>query len=121
MINSIMQLLMELHRQKKTIIVITHDMSIVADYCYRMVVLRDSKSVFNGAPRVLFNNPIIFSETHLRAPRAVKLARAVRQNYPIFPLLLSVEEWVAAKDNNLLRGEKKHERQRNERTFLSQC
>lgn len=107
MINSIMQLLMEIHRQKKTIIVITHDMSIVADYCDRAVVLQDGKNVFNGTPRALFNDPEILSKTQLRAPQAVRLARAMRQNNPDFPLLVNVEEWVAAMDNNALRGDEK--------------
>ena len=96
MVNSIMQLLMELHRQKKTIIVITHDMSIVADYCDRVVVLLDGKNVFNGTPRVLFDDSEILSKTHLRAPQAVRLARAMRQKNPGFPLLVNVAEWVAA-------------------------
>ena len=95
MINSIMQLLVELHRQKKTIIIITHDMSIVADYCDRAVVLLDGENVFTGTPRVLFNNTELLSKTHLRAPQALRLARAMRQEKPDFPLLLNVEEWAS--------------------------
>ncbi|MFN8453507.1 MAG: energy-coupling factor transporter ATPase [Anaerolineae bacterium] len=96
MIVGIMNLLQELHRQNKTIIIITHDMALVANYCSRAIVMQAGQAVFDGSPRQLFANPALLEQTHLRAPQAIRLSLVVQQKQPGFDLLLNVEEWVAA-------------------------
>jgi energy-coupling factor transport system ATP-binding protein len=96
MVSGIMALLEELHRQNKTIIIITHDMSLVANYCSRAVVMLDGRVIFDRSPRQLFADPSLLEQAHLRAPQAIRLSLAMRQKHPHFSLLLNVEEWVAA-------------------------
>ena len=47
-ISEIMNLLSELQRQGKTIVIITHDMTLVAEYCQRAVAFRNGKTVLYG-------------------------------------------------------------------------
>jgi energy-coupling factor transport system ATP-binding protein len=96
MVRGIMELLQELHQRGKTVLIITHDMSLVANYCQRVVVLLNGRDIFCGSPRSLFSRPEVLAATHLRAPQAIALSLALREENKGFPLLLNTAEWVAA-------------------------
>jgi energy-coupling factor transport system ATP-binding protein len=96
MVSSIMQLLRDLHARGKTILIITHDMRLVADYCRRAVVIQAGRTVFAGTPRELFSSPEILEASALRVPQAMRLSCALRAENPNFPLLLNVSEWLEA-------------------------
>jgi len=96
MVSSIMELLEDLHRQGNTVLIITHDMTLVANYCTRIVVLLNGRTVFTGTPRQLFSDPEQIRLTQLRAPQAITLSCAMRQIKPDYPLLLNTREWVRA-------------------------
>jgi energy-coupling factor transporter ATP-binding protein EcfA2 len=102
MIAGVMSLLDDLNAQGKTILIITHDMTLVADHCSRAVVLLAGQTVFNGAPRQLFADRVLLDQAHLRAPQAIRLSLALRATLPDYPILLNVDEWVAG----LAAGEK---------------
>ena len=95
-ITGIMSLLCELQRQGKTILVITHDMTLVAEYCQRVVAFRDGQLAFTGTPAELFDTPEILERTGLRPPAAAALAIRMRGTQPDFPPLLTVEQWEEA-------------------------
>jgi energy-coupling factor transporter ATP-binding protein EcfA2 len=96
MVSSIMRLLCALNAQGKTILVITHDMRLVAEYCQRAVVMQAGRTVFTGTPRELFSSPEILDASALRVPQAMRLSCALRAENPDFPLLLNVSEWLEA-------------------------
>jgi energy-coupling factor transporter ATP-binding protein EcfA2 len=96
MVSSIMHLLRDLHTRGKTILIITHDMRLVADYCRRAVVIQAGRTVFTGTPRELFSSPEILDASALRVPQAMRLSCALRAENPDFPLLLNVSEWLEA-------------------------
>jgi energy-coupling factor transport system ATP-binding protein len=96
MVTSIARLLQELHAQGRTILIITHDMTLAANYCKQAAVMLDGKTVFHGTPRELFSNSEVVRSTGLRVPQAIALSCALRAEVPGFPLLLNVAEWLAA-------------------------
>jgi energy-coupling factor transporter ATP-binding protein EcfA2 len=96
MVSSIMQLMRDLHSRGKTILIITHDMRLVADYCRRAVVIQAGRTVFTGTPRELFSNSEVLETSALRVPQAMSLSCALRAENPEFPLLLNVAEWLEA-------------------------
>jgi energy-coupling factor transport system ATP-binding protein len=96
MVCAMMELLTILHERGTTITIITHDMTIVANYCQRVVVLSGGRDVFCGTPRQLFSDRHTVEATGLRAPQAIALSLAMREQKPDYPLLLNVEEWVQA-------------------------
>lgn len=52
----IMNLVLDLYNQGKSIILVTHDMDLLLKYCKTTVVLKDGEIVYNGTPKNLFNN-----------------------------------------------------------------
>ncbi len=95
-ITGIMSLLCDLQRQGKTILVITHDMTLVAEYCQRVVAFRDGLLTFTGTPTELFGQQEILDRTGLRPPSAAALSARMRCKQPDFPALLTVAQWQAA-------------------------
>ncbi len=96
----IMNLLCELQHQGKTIVIITHDMGLVAEYCQRVVTLRDGKLAFTGTPAELFiMSQEEMQQAGLRPPLAASLTARVRTQHPNFPPLLTVKQWTVALDS----------------------
>ncbi|MBO0781340.1 MAG: ABC transporter ATP-binding protein, partial [Ktedonobacteraceae bacterium] len=95
-ITSIMSLLCELQRQGKTILIITHDMTLVAEYCQRVVAFRDGEVAFNGTPTGLFESQRALEHTGLRPPASAALTARLRSRYPHLPALITVEQWRRA-------------------------
>ncbi|OGO68442.1 MAG: hypothetical protein A2Z37_13415 [Chloroflexi bacterium RBG_19FT_COMBO_62_14] len=96
MVASIIRLLRDLHEAGRTILIITHDMTLVADCCKQATVMLDGKTFFSGTPRELFSNPEVIQATRLRVPQAIATSCAIRDEQEDFPLLLNVEEWLTA-------------------------
>jgi energy-coupling factor transport system ATP-binding protein len=93
-IAGIMGLLCDLQRQGKTILIITHDMTLVAEYCQRVVAFRDGEAAFTGTPAQLFHNQDALQRTGLRPPASAALAALLNQDRPVLPPLITVEDWV---------------------------
>ena len=70
-----MDLMRELHAEGRTIVMITHDMNIVAEYAERMVVMAGGVIVADGAPREVFGRDDALASADLRAPQAFRIAR----------------------------------------------
>lgn len=71
--DEIMELFYELHLQtNKTFILISHDMNLVYQYANRVVVLNQSKIVFDGDKKKLFSTSI-YEENHLTKPDVLQL------------------------------------------------
>ncbi|WP_201375704.1 ABC transporter ATP-binding protein [Ktedonobacter robiniae] len=94
-INSIMQLLRALQQQGKTILIITHDMTLVAEHCQRLVSFRDGQVVFSGTPLQLFSEEEALQVTGLRAPISAMLSTRLQQHDPRLPHFITVEQAVA--------------------------
>ncbi len=93
-ITGIMSLLCALQQQGKTILIITHDMTLVAEYCQRVVAFRDGLLTFTGTPTDLFANQGILQRTGLRPPAAAALATRLRERKLDLPPLLTVAQWI---------------------------
>lgn len=95
-ITAIMQLLSDLQRQGKSILIITHDMTLVAEHCQRAVAFHDGHITFNGTPAELFTSPDILRQTGLCPPLSADLSNSLRDLQPGLPPLLTVKQWVEA-------------------------
>jgi len=95
-VTEIMNLLCELQRQGKTIIIITHDMTLVAEYCQRVVAFRNGTLAFTGTPEELFTTQEVLQHTGLRPPPAAALVSRFRTQHPAFPPLLTIRQWTEA-------------------------
>ena len=94
MSREIMDILTEMNKEGTTIIVITHDMRLVAEYCRRVLVMKRGRIIFDGKPENLFENEDLLNESSLISPREVKLSKRLMEKGIMQELLLSAREWL---------------------------
>lgn len=78
----IMDLLIELHKDGRTIIVITHDMRIIANYVPKTVVMLDGKILTEGPTRQIFADAKTLLKAFVLPPQITRLAQKLG-NYGI--------------------------------------
>ncbi|PZR99439.1 MAG: ABC transporter ATP-binding protein [Candidatus Chloroheliales bacterium] len=91
---ALMQRLEELQRRGITIIMITHDLRLVAEYAARVAVMQAGRIPFVGKPAELFANATLMQDASLVPPTLYTLSQLVREHCPSFPLLVSLQEYV---------------------------
>lgn len=78
-----------------TIIIITHEMPIVALYAQRTVALGMGRVLLDGPTREVFSEPEILAQTYVKPPQISRLAQKLGQ-YDIPRDVLSVSEMIEA-------------------------
>ena len=93
-VSDIMDLLTELNNSGVTVIIITHDMRLVAEYTRRVIVMKRGRVVFDGTPEKLFEDDALMKESSLAPPQLVKLSRKLKDSGIINDILLNAKEWL---------------------------
>lgn len=91
----VMRLVRAYHRAGHTVILITHDMRLVADHAPRTVVLHKGEILFDGETRTLFQRADVLHAAHLTPPPISRLAQALAE-FGLPPDVLTVEEFARA-------------------------
>jgi energy-coupling factor transport system ATP-binding protein len=91
----IMDLAVRLHETGQTIIVITHDMNLAAQYCDRVVIMAGGNIILDAPVREAFQNQAALSASSLHPPQVTMLGQAL--GYP--GTWLTVEEAFATLKN----------------------
>lgn len=102
--NQIMAILQNLNAQGHTIIMVTHDMSLVAQYAKRVIALYQGKVLMDGSVQETFSRPEMLACTNVDLPPVTRLAEelshiGVRKNW------LTVDEALNAVQQKLGRGD----------------
>jgi energy-coupling factor transport system ATP-binding protein len=74
MCKEIMILLDKLNKMGKTIIIITHDMKLVSEYCRRAIVMVDGKIIADDDPKNIFSDSDIMKSAQIEPPQIVKFS-----------------------------------------------
>jgi energy-coupling factor transport system ATP-binding protein len=82
-------------KEGHTIIIITHEMPIVAQYTQRVVALAKGKVLLDGTTREVFAQPELLAQTFVKPPQITRLAQALG-NYGIPKDILTVQEMYDA-------------------------
>jgi energy-coupling factor transport system ATP-binding protein len=82
-----MELVRRLHAAGHTIIVITHDMRLVAEYAERVLVMHRGSLVCDGDPQSVFAAPDILASAQVEAPAVYRFGEAAGMKGPL-PLTL---------------------------------
>ncbi len=70
--------LADLHSQGRTIVLVTHDMALAAEYAERIVILRQGQILADGLPADLFGQPDLLAQASLSPPAVLALAQALK-------------------------------------------
>jgi energy-coupling factor transport system ATP-binding protein len=87
---AVMELAKALNEEGKTVIIISHDMNLVAEYCDRVVVMWNGKILIEGTTREVFSKPQVLAQSSLKPPQITQLAQ--RLGFP--PDILTVDEMI---------------------------
>ncbi|MHB1295270.1 MAG: energy-coupling factor ABC transporter ATP-binding protein [Anaerolineae bacterium] len=94
-INGLMEHVSRLNAAGSTIILVTHDMRLVAEYARQVVVMHAGRSLASGAPREVFGEDDALAAAHLAPPQITLLGRRLAA-YGIPPDVLTLEEFRCA-------------------------
>jgi energy-coupling factor transport system ATP-binding protein len=80
----------------QAVVLVSHDMRLVADYATRAVVVESGRIAFDGTPLELFGQPDLVARTRLEVPPFIEFANALRQQGRLAVELTSLFELAAA-------------------------
>ena len=86
-----------------TVIIITHEMPIVADYARRCVVLSRGRILMDGSTREVFAAPDLLAQAQVKPPQITRLAQAL-SGHGVRGDVLSVDELSTELDRVMARG-----------------
>ena len=75
----LMELFANLNRQGITIILISHQMEDVAQYCNRVLIMENAQLIRSTTPQVLFNDQDFIAQHNLQVPEATAFAQELVQ------------------------------------------
>lgn len=89
--HQIMQIARQLHEEGHTVLVVTHDMALIAEYTERIVVLCQGEVLLDDTTAAVFARPDVLQRTHAAPPQITRLAHALPRNLdlPACPLTIS--------------------------------
>jgi energy-coupling factor transporter ATP-binding protein EcfA2 len=65
-------------RKKHTVIIISHDMNLVARVVDRVIMMCNGKIIFDGSPKKAFTKNVLMKKTYLKPPIITKLAQSIK-------------------------------------------
>ena len=96
----LLALLEELHAEGRTVVVVTHDMRLVAEHARSVLVLVDGRVAYDGVPAAFFADLAAVAAVGLHAPPLARLADALQPALAVADLgsrsLLTRDEWLRA-------------------------
>lgn len=102
----IMAILQRLNEQGHTIIMITHDMSLVAQYAHRVLVLYQGRILADDSVKRIFSRPKVLASTKVDLPPVTRLAQGLGHisadsNWlTVTEALLAIQEKLGRKTND---------------------
>jgi energy-coupling factor transport system ATP-binding protein len=90
----VMEFLKSLWQAGHTIVIVTHEMSIVARYTQRTIALRQGRILIDDATRTVFSRPDVLKQTYVEPPQITRVAQRLPDSLP--GDILSVDEMQTA-------------------------
>lgn len=75
---AMMELAKKLNERGTTVVVISHNMDLIAAYCHRVFVFYDGKVIDKGTPREVFQREEVLSRTSLKPPQVTLISRRLK-------------------------------------------
>ena len=105
----VMNIVKDLHKRGTTVIMVCHDMEVVADYAEKVIVMTKGHVVAQGPTFDILRNPAVMEEADLIAPQVVDISQRLvladaRLKGTAVDAANTVEDMVAAVEAAALRG-----------------
>lgn len=78
----IMEILKKYNNRGHTVIVVTHDMGLTAEYTDRVIVVKDGRIIEDGAPEEVFLREEHLKETNIRPPQITQVGNELQESAP---------------------------------------
>ena len=88
-------LINNLNKQGLTIIMVTHDVKLVAEYTDKVLLMDNGQLIANRPTKELLSDQELLNRVGIYAPVATRLSLALREKFPDFPVELTVENFVS--------------------------
>jgi energy-coupling factor transport system ATP-binding protein len=88
-----MHLLRQWNEAGRTIIIITHDMNIVAEFAPRTVAMAQGRVLADGPTRQVLTNQELLAHAFIKAPQITRLAQSLNGNFGFPHDVLTVKEF----------------------------
>ena len=92
---NIMNVLRGLNEAGRTVVIITHDMNVVAEYAPRTVVMSNGRVILDGATREVLTNEEALRRAFLKPPQITRVALRLNERIPFARQILTVQEFVS--------------------------
>jgi energy-coupling factor transport system ATP-binding protein len=90
--HQIMRFARQLNREGRTVLVVTHDMALIAEYTARTIVLYQGEILLDDTTAAVFSQPQILRRTHVTPPQITQLAQCLPRELGLSPCALTVEQ-----------------------------
>jgi energy-coupling factor transporter ATP-binding protein EcfA2 len=90
---SIMNLLSRWNQEGRSILIITHDMNIVAEYATRAVVMAESRVLADGPTREVLTDVDILKRAYLEAPQITRVSNELNRRFSFPKNIMTVKEF----------------------------
>lgn len=106
---NIMNLLRQWNEAGRTIIIITHDMNIVAEFAPRTVVMSRGRILADGPTRTVLTDQPLLTQAFLKPPQITRLAQSLNDQFGFPGDVLTVQEFYAHLKQRLASRQEVHE------------
>lgn len=90
-----LELLLKLHKDfVKTIIIVSHDMNLVAEYCTKAAVFSDGKILATGTPKEIFSDKKLIEKSGLDLPLTAFLSEKLKEKGVLIDCDLTVDGFI---------------------------
>jgi energy-coupling factor transport system ATP-binding protein len=90
--HQIMQIARQMHREGRTILFVTHDMALIAEYARRTIVLHQGQVLVDGTAAAVFAQPELLYQTHVTPPQITQLSQGLPERLGLPCPALTVEQ-----------------------------
>ncbi len=89
------KLIQQLHSEGKTVILVSHDMALIAEVADRVVAMWAAEVIDSGTPREIFSSSATLNKTMLKPPQVTQLSQRLQDR--VLPrITLTVDETIDA-------------------------
>jgi energy-coupling factor transport system ATP-binding protein len=92
------QFILQMEKQKKTVITVTHDVEFVAECNPRVILMRDGKIIADGEARHILTNPSILAEASIIPPQIAQIFIELGNQLPELELPKQIIDLYEARD-----------------------